>query len=217
MSRTQALVFMLAVTASGVIFKIEATAAEAVKLTPGPAWQVLTRYSGKVNYYTLTEDHGVKMWHAQYRPGLDTVILFAKLPRAGLYSSLRWRWRVQKFPKNADETIDGRMDSAGAVYVYFDTTFRQYILKYVWSVAHEPGFAFRDDDTVVRKLHVVVREGPPPWTDSWVTETVHPVQDFKKYFGTDDVPPMAGIGILSDGDGTQSDVEADYADFELHD
>ena len=27
---------------------------------------------------------------------------------------------------------------------------------------------------------------PPPWTDSWVTETVDPSEDFKKYFGGDE-------------------------------
>ena len=218
MPRTHDLVFMLAVAVTSAAFKTEATAAEVTKLTPGSAWQVLSRYSGKVNYYTLAEEHGVKMWHAKYHPDMDTVILYAKLPKAGLYSSLRWRWRVQKFPINADETVDGRTDSAGAVYVYFDTTFRQYIIKYVWSVKHEQGFAFRSaDSSIIRKMQVVVREGPPPWTDSWVTETVNPVEDFKKYFGGDDVPPLVGIGLLTDGDGTQSEVEADYADFELHD
>ena len=110
------------------------------------------------------------------------------------------------------------MDNAAAVYVYFDTTFRQYVLKYVWSVKYDPGYNFRSaDSSIFRKLQVVVREGPPPWLDAWVTETVDPVDDFKKYFGDDDVPPIAGLGILSDGDGTKSMVEADYADFELAD
>jgi hypothetical protein len=212
------LVPVLAAAQMGIPTKAEGTAAASVRLPPGPAWQVLSRFSGKVSYYKLVEEGGVTMWHATYHPDLKTVILYAKLPRAGLYSNLRWRWRVQKFPKNADETIDGRTDSAGAVYVYFETTFKQYIIKYVWSVKHEAGFSFRTaDSSIFRKMQVVVREGPPPRTDSWIAESTDPVGDFRKYFGGDDVPPMVGIGLLSDGDGTRSEVEADYADFELAD
>jgi len=54
---------------------------------------------------------------------------------------------------------------------------------------------------------------------SWHTETVDPRRDFTRYFGgkLEDVPDFVALGVLTDGDATNSRSEADYADFVLYD
>ncbi|MBI5527376.1 MAG: DUF3047 domain-containing protein [Deltaproteobacteria bacterium] len=191
-----------------------------VKLSPGPEWKIASMFSGKTNYYKVIEDGGKPVIRASYDPKLDTVIMYRKLKKPRVYSSMGWVWRVHKFPRDADETVEGRRDSAGAVYVYFKGTFREYVIKYVWSVALKKGAHFETaDSNILKKMHLVVIEGPPPETGKWRTETVDLQADFRRYFlggkADGEVPPVVGIGLLTDGDGTKSVVEADYAGFEL--
>lgn len=156
---------------------------------------------------------------ATYRPGDRTTIMYAALPSPGRYRSLSWQWRVHKAPVGADETIEGRMDNAAAVYVYFETTLKKHVIKYVVSSTHPEGFNFRSKDSgFFSTMQVVVRRGPSLPLGQWVAESVDPVEDFRRYFlngGAGDVPSIYGIGILSDGDGTKSDVQADYGSFVL--
>ncbi|MBI5507465.1 MAG: DUF3047 domain-containing protein [Deltaproteobacteria bacterium] len=192
-------------------------APEKVSIPAGPRWKVLSRFAEGDSYYSVVDEGGAKLLRARYRPGRDTVILYAELDLPGHFRTLRWRWRVHKFPEGADEAIEGRRDSAGAVYVYFEATVRKYVLKYVWSVKHPPGFNFRGNNSrLFQKIHLVVKDGPPAATEEWRLASAPLDEDFHRYFGADvDVPSIVGLGVLTDGDGTNTEVIADYADFEL--
>ncbi len=191
-------------------------AAEPIVIPADAAWRVLSRFSGKASYYTVERDTEGAFLRAHYLPPSKTVILYRKLQSEGRYHTLRWRWRVHAFPQGADERVEGRMDSAAAVYAYFETTLRKYIIKYVWSVKYAPGLDFRTaDSSMLTKMQLVVREGPPPQTQAWRSEEVDLAADFKRFFGADVDAPLVGLGLLSDGDGTRSEVQADYAGFEL--
>jgi hypothetical protein len=183
----------------------------------GEGWKVLGLFSRGHNYYTVLDDAGTKLIRATYHPGSSTTVLYSEAPREDHYQKLSWRWRVHSFPQNANELIEGRIDSAAAVYVYFEATLSKYVIKYVWSVALASGTTFRaKDSTPWKKLQYLVREGPPPEKDVWLSESVDLVADFKRCFPeASSMPPVAGIGLLSDGDGTRSEVQADYADFEF--
>jgi hypothetical protein len=149
------------------------------------------------------------------------VILYRKLHQAHRYSTARWKWRVKKFPIDANETIPGKMDSATAVYIYFQSGIKKYVIKYVWSVALAKGTNFlTSDSNFLNKMQLAVLEGPMPKTDVWVEEVVDIAADFKRFFlgGKDEeIPNVVGVGVLTDGDGTLSSVEADYAGFQLSD
>jgi hypothetical protein len=192
-----------------------------VSITPGPEWKMLSTFSGKTNYYSILDEDGVRLIRAKYDPSLDTVILYRKLHQPRAYGMMRWKWRVHKFPVNADETVPGRMDSAGAVYAYFQSGIRKWVIKYVWSVEHPRGKNWlTSDSTFLNKMQLVVLEGPPTRTGEWVSEEVSLASDFRKFFlgGKDgEVPSVVGVGVLTDGDGTGSVVEADYAGFMLSD
>jgi len=190
-----------------------------VSLSPGPEWKILSIFSGKKSYYTIIEEDGEKLIRAKYNPDLDTVIFYRKLYQSKPYTILKWKWRVHKFPINADELVPGRMDSAAAVYVYFQSGLRKYVIKYIWSTAYSRGKNWlTGDSNYFNKLQVSVKEGPPPVTGEWISEEANISDDFRRFFlkGKDEeIPPVVGVGVLTDGDGTMSFVEADYADFLL--
>ena len=51
--------------------------------------------------------------------------------------------------------------------------------------------------------------------NQWVTATVDICTDFNRLFGSGTCPELQGVGILTDGDGTNSEVVADYKQFIL--
>jgi len=97
--------------------------------------------------------------HAAYVLGFKTVPLDRKIaaPPTSM-DRLRFRWRVFRFPVNADETVVGRMDNAASVYVLFHEGVRDYVIKYLFSAVHAKGFNFRETDNAFKKMHVVVLE-----------------------------------------------------------
>ena len=218
MIRRAAILCVVAITAPNSGGESAASRA-VVSLPAGPLWQVLSLFSGPDNYYAFLDEGGTGFIRATYRPPMETVILYAKLPSPFGYTELSWRWRMHKLPRGGDEAIGAKNDSGGSVYAYFDTWPRKYVIKYVWSAARPPFFNFRtQDSTLFQKMQLVVLEGPATSLDAWVSEVVDPVADFRRFFeiaDDEDVPPLVGIGMLSDGDQTQSEVIADYADFRL--
>ena len=51
--------------------------------------------------------------------------------------------------------------------------------------------------------------------DVWTSYTVDPRREFVKHYGgkLEGVPDFVAIGVMTDGDNSQSRSEADYADF----
>ena len=191
-----------------------------IDVQPDSEWKPLTFYSGDVNYYSIREEDGVKVIHAEYKDGLDTVILHRKLNKSGRYSRIEWKWHAVKFPEGGDENNAAKNDSVASVYVFFKSGVRKFVLKYVWSAAAAKGYNYRrPGSNYFDKMQLIVCESPPNKPGEWRTESIDIASDFRKYFYDGDpnaeVPPVAGIGILTDGDQTHSTVIADYTGFKL--
>jgi hypothetical protein len=182
--------------------------------------QILTRDSGPVNYYRTIDSGAAAYVHADYKPGLKTVILFEPLPdqfRKGI-RKVRWRWRALILPRHGNECGKGMGDSAAAVYMTWKNGMRFYSLKFIWSAEAKVGdvcnkkrspFVFSDS--------IIVRSGQT--SKEWVTEEFDLNALFRKHFidtgETDELPEFQGFGILTDGDQTNSESSADYAGFEI--
>lgn len=190
-----------------------------IKIPIDTEWGRLPQYSGPDIYYRILNEDGITFLRAEYKPKYKTTIFFRRLPKvSSRYKRLEFKWRVHKFPEGADETVEGRMDSAASVYLFFKDGLKKYVIKYIFSTAHKKGFNFRAaDSNFINKLHIVVIEDRRDEVGKWLKEEIDFYTDFKKYFNREDVPHLLGIGVLSDGDGTKQDVVADYADFVLID
>ena len=156
--------------------------------------------------------------HAAYRPPMDTTVRGIEAPEQfkRTLQGVRWRWRVKSFPKGGDECNPDVGDSAAGVFVSFKAGLKVMVIKYVWNATGKAGKTCElANNPFFAKRIIVLRAGGP--TDTWHTEEVDPRADFVRYFGgkLEDVPDFIGLAVLTDGDATKSQVEADYADFAL--
>ncbi len=187
---------------------------------PATAFRVIREKSGPVNYYRVVDDPRQSFIHAEYKPPLETTVLgiavaSADRPRA---SRLSWSWRAVTLPNGGDECTDGKGDSAAVVYVTWKRGLRWYTLKYAWSAVGTKGkVCDRKRNPFVAQDTIIVESGGPVGT--WKNMDLDLRAEFRKHFedgdASADVPDLAGIGIMSDGDQTQSESAADFANFTL--
>ena len=183
-------------------------------------FQVLEQYSGPFSYYRIIEHPAEPFVRALYRPGTEPVTIGIEVPDDWRRETkkVRWRWRAMALPKGADECESGKADSAASVYLSWKSGFRYYAVKYAWTTLGKPGRTcdsrrgiFVLQDTVIRRAGGPVGE----WTD----EELDPDAEFRNHFRGGDkeaeVPDFFGIGLLSNGDDTQSVSGADYTGFIL--
>jgi Protein of unknown function (DUF3047) len=183
---------------------------------PPSAFTVFKEDSGPVNYYSVGEEDGSPILRAVYRPGLGNVVLMARVPEAARQSvrSVSWRWRAHALPRNANDCGPGASDSAASVFLAFKAGLKLMVVKYVWSTVGTVGAScqsnrgwFFDRDTTL------IQVGGP--LDVWSSYTFDPRSEFVKHYGgkLQDVPDFVAIGVMTDGDNSQSPAAADYADF----
>ena len=127
---------------------------------------------------------------------------------------LTWRWRVHRLPVGGDERIRDRNDSAAGVYVVFRRGWPsplRHTLKYVWSASK--GLKGKTLRGLVNpnSFYIVLEDATSP-RNQWIQETVNVLEDYRRLFHKDP-PEVLGIGVLTDGDNTQSEAWADYDDF----
>jgi hypothetical protein len=179
------------------------------------SFKVVESYSGPVSYYRLVEDPEGAYIRAVYRPPLETVTLATEVPDALRTQTkyVRWKWRAQVLPKHGNECAPGFGDSAAVVYVSWKRGLKWYSLKYVWSTDGAKGLVCdKKRNLFVVQDTVILESGGP--TNVWKEERIDPTAEFRAHF-EGDVPDFVGIGLMSDGDQTNSVSAADYAGFVL--
>src|SRR5438105_1705215 len=172
-------------------------------------------------YYHTVDDGQQSFVRGIYLPPQSTVTLFQDVPDE-LHQGVRrmqWRWRAQVLPRKGNECASGLGDSAAAVYVTWKRGLRWYSLKFIWSSEAPLGATCnRMRNPLVASDSVVLRTGIV--SADWVEETIDPEELFRQHFSNGDpaadVPELQGIGLMSDGDQTDSVSAADYAAFVLY-
>lgn len=180
----------------------------------------IDKLSGDRNYYEiLTSDSGLEYIHSHYVPSTKVVRYGYKFPDTiRNVTRISWLWRVVTPPEGADERTKGLNDSGCAVYLIFKDNVKTYCIKYVYSSVVPQGTIIRKDPALypIQQMYMVVAD---TWTANekghWKKVVVDVCSDFKRIYKVAKCPELKGIGILSDGDGTKSEVVADYADFKI--
>jgi hypothetical protein len=184
-------------------------------------FRVIDSESGPENYYEVFDEPNPResFIHAGYRPPMETMTMALRFPDRMHHGvkKIRWTWRAVAIPRGANDCVDGKGDSAAIVYVSFKNGLKWYTLKYVWADAGATkGQSCAQKDNLFVRQDAIVRESGGP-TNRWITEEIDPTADFRKYFANNnphaDVPDLAGVAIMSDGDQTRSISSADYRDF----
>ncbi len=213
--------FILALTVSALTAPTASASPSTVVVDVG-GFRVIDSKSGPDDYYTVVRGDPVPFIRAHYKPGMATTVLGWQAPdraRSGA-RTLRWKWRVEAFPRDGDECTGGHEDSAAVVYVTWKHLLRWSTLKYVWSTVGARGATCgRRRNPFVQQDTVILESGGA--TDAWQNEEIDLRAEYRRHFeeghADADVPDFAGIGIMSDGDQTRSDSAADYAGFSVDD
>jgi len=183
-------------------------------------WKVIDRESGDVNYYKVIDVPDMPYIHSAYEPPWETAVLGYEIPADARSDArrLRWTWRAMQLPKAGNECLAGHGDSAATIYVTWKRGLRWYTLKYVWSTTLAKGTVCEHKRNAFVAQDVVVAETGFP-VGVWKTEEIDLRSEWRKHFADGDtnasVPELRGLGIMSDGDQTNSGSSADFARFVL--
>ena len=172
-------------------------------------WKV-RKDDGK-SVYKVAQDNGQKFLRADAKDiGIQAGKQFAW--NLSEYPVLSWAWRAQEFPKGADEK-GGKNDSALAVYAVFPhTPVSVKSVKYIWSEKVPKGTHIPQSKGSTQGI--VLRSGGDVG-GPWVEERVNVLEDYKRYFKSDDAGKPEGIAVLTDSDDTHSRARGDYARFRV--
>ncbi len=182
-------------------------------------FQLARDESGPVNYYTIVDDPGGDYIRSSYTPPTETAVLGWGVPEKMRRSvaRVRWKWRALTLPVGGNECVSGKNDSAAVVYLTFKRGLRWYALKYVWSGVGPRGATCDKRRNILRAQDSIIVESGGP-IGQWRTVEVDPEAEFHRHFDTGrtttpEHPNFLGIGIMSDGDQTQSPSAADFGGF----
>ena len=203
------------ITLAFIIFAQVAT----TDLTIAPKdWALAKKQSGPVNYYSIVTENNETFLRSNYTSPNKTSVMGWQTPDADRdkVKHVKWKWRAQTLPTGGDECASGKEDSAAVVYLTWKGTFRYYTLKYVWSAVGTKGKVcdskrnpFVAQDTII--LETGASGG------SWKNEDIDLNAEYRKHFEGGDqkasVPSFVGIGLMSDGDQTQSTSSSDWGNF----
>jgi hypothetical protein len=109
-------------------------------------------------------------------------------------------------------------NSAAVVYVTWKRGLRYYTLKYAWSAVGERGKTCDGKrNPFVAQDTIILESGGP--VGVWRDEEIDLAAEFRKHFEGNnprtEVPDFVGIGLMTDGDQTNSPSSADYGPFVL--
>lgn len=172
--------------------------------------------SGSDNYYSIIDSSGFAFIRANYTPGNKLVKLGYQLPGDLCNAThLSWQWRIIAPPLNSNEEDKGRNDSGGAIYLIFKSHGQINIIKYLFSATLPEGKIIKRHPLYpIYKLFMVVTNSLTNVNKGrWITASVNFRSDYIKLYGGHNCPPLLGIGIMTDGDQTGSNVVADYGNF----
>jgi hypothetical protein len=115
--------------------------------------------------------------------------------------------------------VDGHGDSAAVVYLTWKHGLKYYTLKYVWSAVGTKGAVCdKKRNPFVAQDTIILESGGP--LETWKNEQIDLKREFLSHFEPGnpnaEVPGFLGIGIMTDGDQTNSESAADYAEFVIH-
>jgi hypothetical protein len=184
------------------------------------SWRIIDRESGPVNYYSIVDDPTMPFIRAQYRPPTKTAVLGVQVAESDRQRArkLRWTWRAMTLPVGGDECASGKEDAAATIYVSWKRGLRWYTLKYEWSSVGRKGAICKPKRNPFVAQDTVIQESGGPLA-TWKTEEIDLKAEFRSHFENGDpkadVPEFQGVALLTDGDDTNSESAADYADFVL--
>lgn len=162
--------------------------------------------------YTLTEDNGQKVLHANSvgsASGLGRKIKIdlTKTPY------VNWSWKIERRLPPLDERTKVGDDYAARLYVVRSggmMAWNTRAVNYVWSGSQERNASWPNPYSPKNSIMIATR-GTGDGTGTWVTEKRNVREDFKKLFGKD-ITSIDAVAIMTDTDNSGLRARAAYGD-----
>jgi hypothetical protein len=117
---------------------------------------------------------------------------------------LEWEWKAHALPEKADMRKSKRNDQALQVLVQLDTTAKR-VISYVWDTSAPVGTTEAESYAMgLYKVKVLCVQSGPEGLGDWHKLRRDLRADYKKLYGSDDFPGVAGIRIQSNSQYTGS-------------
>lgn len=167
--------------------------------------------------YAVVQESGESFLRGHFLKGTEGKVVGRKIDwDLEKHPWISWKWRVRSWATGTKINAKEGEDSTASVYVTIKAGVRANVIKYVWAVDDKIGDGYNDGawNPIFRIFAVVIRSGGK--LNEWVTEKRNFVEDFKKLYKKDP-PNLTGraIGVLTEGDTTKTEPEADYDDFQV--
>ena len=119
-------------------------------------------------------------------------------------SMLEWEWQATRLPEGADMRKSKRNDQVLQVLVQLDTTAKK-VISYVWDTTAPEGATASESYAMgLYKVKVLCVQSGKDSLGQWQTVRRDLRADYKKLYGSDDFPGVAGIRIQSNSQYTKS-------------
>jgi hypothetical protein len=119
------------------------------------------------------------------------------------HSILEWEWQATQLPEGADMRKSKRNDQVLQVLVQLDTTAKK-VISYVWDTTAPEGATASESYAMgLYKVKVLCVESGAESLGAWQTVRRDLRADYKKLYGSDDFPGVAGIRIQSNSQYTK--------------
>ncbi len=165
--------------------------------------------------YVVVFDGTSRFLRAKFLSGTKGKVIFKKAEWNVVEKPfLSWSWRALDWATGSTVKDNRKEDSTASVYVSFKSGMKNYVIKYIWAHTDSVGTGYSKGkwNPAGALEAIVVRTGGE--LNQWVQEKRNVVEDFKSLYKRDIPSPMAtGIGVLTEGDGTQTQPQADYDNF----
>jgi hypothetical protein len=126
----------------------------------------------------------------------------------------QWRWKIDKTPTGGTETDIKTFDHTARLFVAFESKIGPpRTINYVWANRSRVNQTFEHPRS--SRARFVVLESGNEKAQQWMTEVRDLNKDWQMLFGNSDPPPIVGIGLVTDSDGTKDKVTAWYDDLTL--
>ena len=126
-------------------------------------------------------------------------------------TELRWKWRANQLPEDAEVEVKEKNDVVLSVYVVFSVNMFKMpkVIRYVWATNEELG---EEISLNFGNQKVIVLRNKDDKMGTWIEEQRNLLDDYHKVFSSRAPSKPLAILILSDGNDTNSVVKGDYDD-----
>jgi hypothetical protein len=122
---------------------------------------------------------------------------------------LSWKWKVTRLPEKGDFRHSKTDDQAAQLFVAFN---RRQAIVYLWDTSAPQGLMTDAPSPPFISIKAVVVRSKTGPLGQWLSETRNVSDDYKKFFGKSDKPPVvSGVRLQINTQHTQSSAESYFA------